>query len=170
MKPRVLIPVVTALMLVASACDNGEAELSTTSSLVLGTTEAPDPGATTTVPDGGEATPTTLRGEPVTDHEVIIRESTDDGLILHIVIPPGAYTEVDMQNFVGDLLEGNPELWGAEIFDDRAALDAYQKSEDERTEEEQRLIDEHHFVSLVRGDTLRFQGPFSEFGEHIIGS
>ena len=84
--------------------------------------------------------------------------------------PPGAYTEVDLENFIGDLKEADPELWGAEVFDDEDAIQAFVIPEDQRTAEQQTLVDEHHFVSLVNGDTIRFQGPFSEFGEAIIGS
>jgi hypothetical protein len=61
-------------------------------------------------------------------------------------------------------------LWGAEVFDDEDAVQAFVIPEEQRTEEQQELLDEHHFVSLIGGDTMKFQGPFAEFGEFIIGS
>ena len=70
----------------------------------------------------------------------------------------------------GDLLENNADLWGAEVFDEEAAVQAFVIPADQRTAEQQALLDDHHFVSLVGGDTMKFQGPFAEFGEFIIGS
>ncbi|MCH8984235.1 MAG: hypothetical protein IH943_09095 [Acidobacteria bacterium] len=158
--------VVMALFL--SACDSEEAELTTTSTLV---TEAPAPAdSTTTTVAPSEATTSTTVGSSVASFDVVAREAGDAGDIVYIVIPQAAYTDVDMENFVGDLLEDGIATWGAEIFDDIVALEAYQKDEADRTEEEVELIDQHHFVSLVNGDTIRFQGPFEASGEILIGS
>lgn len=165
--PRaVALALILALALVA--CNREEAQLSTTSSLVGGpgsTTTAT--GSTTTLPDD---TDTTLAGQAVTEFETVARLSTANGEILHIVIPSGAYTDVDLENFVGDLKESDPELWGAEVFDDVAAQEAFALDEASRTAEQTQLISRHHLVSLVNGDTLRFQGPFASFGESVIGS
>ena len=160
-----------AIGLLSAACDSGEAELSTTSSLVTGTTETPDQATTSTLTENAETTSTTtLRGETVASYDVAVRISTDNGEILYIVVPSGAYTDVDLENFLGDLLEGNSDLWGAEVFDDEDAVQAFVIPEDQRTEEQQELLDDHHFVSLIGGDTMKFRGPFSEFGEFTIGS
>lgn len=171
MKPRSSSAVLLVLALLLAACDSGEAELSTTSSLVTGTTETPAEEATTTTGAGdGVVTETTLRGETVTSYEVTARISTDNGEILHIVIPEGAYTDVDLENFVGDLLDQNSDLWGAEVFDSEDGPAAFATPEDQRTAEQQQTLDEHHFVSLIGGDTIKYRGPFSEFGEMLIGS
>lgn len=168
-----IVVLVAMLGLVAAACsDDGGVELSTTSSLVTGTTSPPSDNATTTVGDDdpGSTTPTTLVGETVTSFEVVARLSDDNGETLHILIPGGAYTDVDLENFVGDLKDGDPELWGAEVFDDPDAIDAYVIPEEQRTGEQQELVSTHHFVSLVNGDTIVYRGPFSEFGQILIGS
>lgn len=167
---RTLIFLLVSLGMVIAACDSGEAELSTTSSLVTGTTEAPGQAATTTSPESVVTTTTILRGETVANYEIAVRISTDNGEIFYVVIPPGAYTDVDLVNFVGDLLEANPGLWGAEVFDDEAAVQAFVIPEDQRTEQQQVLLDDSHLVSLIGGDTVKFQGPFAEFGEFVIGS
>lgn len=161
------MPLLAVMALLVVACEAAEVELTTTTTVVVGTTEPPAMETTTTA---GETPPTTMRGEAVSSFEVIVRQSVDQGEILHLVIPPGAYTEVDIENFIGDLIEANPDLWGAEVFDDEEALLAYQVPEGERSEEEQALIDRHHFASLVDRFLLRFQGPFSDLGEFIIGS
>ncbi len=170
MASRTLIFLLVALGMLAAACDSGEAELSTTSSLVTGTTETPSQASTTTTTPEEVTTTTLLRGETVASYEIAVRISTDNGEIFYVVIPSGAYTDVDVENFVGDLLEANPGLWGAEVFDDEAAVQAFVIPEDQRTEQQQNLLDESHFVSLIGGDTVKFQGPFAEFGEFVIGS
>jgi hypothetical protein len=156
-----------ALAISVMGCNRGETVLSTTSTLVAGGTSTTAAPAPTTLPDD---TDTTLAGQAVTEFETVARLSTANGEILHIVIPSGAYTDVDLENFVGDLKESDPELWGAEVFDDVAAQEAYALDEASRTAEQVQLISRHHLVSLVNGDTLRFQGPFASFGESVIGS
>ena len=172
MKIRSIILLGAVFALVVAACDDGTVELSTTSSLVTGTTE---PATATTIQEATtttaeQVTGTSVVGETVSSFEVVVRISGDNGETLHILIPEGAYTDVDLENFIGDLKEADPDLWGAEVFDDEDAVQAFVIPEDQRTEEQQVLVDEHHLVSLVGGDTIRFQGPFSEFGEFIIGS
>lgn len=159
-----------AVSLVMTACDNGdvEPELTTTSSLV-GQTTAPDPDTTTTV-GGDETTTTTLVRQSVDSYDVVLRESTDEGETLYIVVPPGDYTAIDLENFIGDLIEGDDDLESVEVFDDEAALDSFLKEESEQTAGDLSAIDAHHLVSLVDARTIRFQGPFADEGEYAIGS
>lgn len=159
-----------AVSLAMTACDNGEVEpeLTTTSSLV-GQTTAPDPDTTTTV-GGDEMTTTTLVGQAVDSYEVVLRESTDEGETLYIVVPPGEYTAIDLENFIGDLVEGDDDLESVEVFDDEAALDSFLKDESEQTAGDLSAIDAHHLVSLVDARTIKFQGPFADEGEYAIGS
>lgn len=151
-----------------AACESTEADLTTTTAVIIGTTEPP--ATTTTTPGDEEMPTTTLRGQVVTDFAIIVREPHDEGEIYHVVIPPGAYTNVDIENFLGDLLERFEELWGAEVFDSEEALLAYQMPEEERSEEEQELIDQHHFASMTERLRLTFRGPFADLGTFIIGS
>lgn len=158
-----------AVSLALAACDNGdvEPELTTTSSIV-GQTTAPDPDTTTTV--GGDTTSTTLVGQAVDSYDVVVRESTDDGEILYIVVPPGDYTAIDLENFIGDLIEGDGGPESVEVFDDAEAIDSYLKNESEQTAGDLAAIDAHHLVSLIDGRTIKFQGPFADEGEYAIGS
>ena len=157
------------MALAVVACDGDVAELTTTSVLV--TDEGTSSEATTTTVTGEtQSSPPVVRGQSVDSYQVVARVSGDQGETLYIVIPPGAYTDVDLENFMLDLYETEAATYGAEVFDDPAAVDAYMKAESERTEAEQELVDTHHFVSLVDGAVIRFQGPFVETGEMIIGS
>ena len=170
MKTRWSVVALVVMSLFIGACDSATVELSTTSSILNGTT-APGTETGTTTPAGEDVqTTTTLRGETVGSYEVLVRLFGDNGETFHILIPEGAYTDVDLENFIGDLIEDVPELWGAEVFDSEEALEAFVIPEDQRTDEQQALIDEHHLVSLVNGDIMRYQGPFVEFGEFVIGS
>ena len=89
---------------------------------------------TTTVAPGGHTTSTSLVGEPVASYEVVARVSDPAGETLFIVIPEGAYTDVDIENFVVGLVDSGEVTYGAEIFDNPGAVDAYRKPEAERTE------------------------------------
>ena len=168
------LALVAVLAVIGVACDGDDPELSTDSTIVTGgtdTTSPPPEGSTTTGADGGTTgSPTTLVGEAVDDHEVVNEIESDDGVERHIVIPNGAYTDVDLENFVLDLLERYPDLHGAEIFDDAAAAEAFQVPEADRTEEQSELLERHHFVSLTGRARIDFRGPFAEFPGGAIGS
>ena len=155
------------------ACDGGDPELSTASTIITGGSNAPATTTTTGPGDGGSGTtgpPTTLAGQAVAGFEVVGTFPNDNGVEKHYVIPNGAYTDVDLENFVIDLIETDTELYGAQIFDDAAAAAAFQVAEAERTEEQTALLERHHFVTLVGRDAIEFQGPFAEFPGGAIGS
>src|SRR3970040_549700 len=90
------------LLLVVAACNGDEtADLSTTSSLIASPTSVAGSETTTSVgPGGGESPTTSTRGESVAGHEIVARESDTAGETLFVLIPPGAYTDVDIENFV----------------------------------------------------------------------
>jgi hypothetical protein len=160
------------LVLTTAACDGDDpADLSTTTSVISGGTSSGDASTTTTVSAGeGSAPSTTLVGQTVDSYEIVARESDSAGETIYVVVPPGDYTDVDMENFVLDLVESGTATFGAEVFDDGAAVEAYRKPEAERTPEETESIGLHHFVSLQNGTTLVFRGPFESSGEMVIGS
>lgn len=166
MTSRRIVLLGLVLATAVAACDNQETVLSTPTSLVVGGTSTTTPGSTTV----GDDTSTTLRGQNVTEFETVARLSTANGEVLHIVIPAGGYTDVDLENFIRELKDADPELWGIEVFDDPTAPEAFSVEAASRTQEQSDLLDRHHLVSLVNGDTLRFQGPFESFGESILGS
>ena len=162
------------MTIVVAACEGDGADITTTSQAIGGGGgDGGTSGSTTTVPEVGEATTTTeveLVGSPVESYEIVGRDAGDAGETLWIVIPQAAYTDVDLENFMGNLIENGTATWGAEVFDDILALEAYQKPEADRTEDELALIEQHHFVTLQNGDTIIFRGPFEGSGEMVIGS
>lgn len=167
------ITILAVLALFVVACDGDDAELSTDSTIITGPsgTDPATEGSTTTTPGSdGSSPPTTLTGEAVSAYEVVEEIENDNGVEQHIVIPNGAYTDVDLENFVIDLIEQNPDLYGAEIFDDGGAAEAFSVPEAERTEEQTALLERHHFVTLTGRDRIDFHGPFAEFPGGAIGS
>lgn len=166
--------VLTALALVLGACDDDGGTSLSTSSTVLTGGDGSDSSSTTTTPEStGSSSPGTTQGSvgtTVESYEIIARESEDEGDILLILIPQATYTDVDLENFIGDLIEDGTITWGAEIFDDASAIDAYREPRGQRSDEEKELIAQHHFASLVEGDTIVFRGPFESSGQVIIGS
>jgi hypothetical protein len=160
------------LLVVLAACDDGETtDLSTTSSLISSATTGDSAASTTTMPPNGSTmVSTTLVGETVSGYEVVARVSDPAGETLFVVIPPAAYTDVDIENFAVGLVDNGTVTYGAEIFSDTAAVDAFRKPEAERTEEETQLIEQHHFASIQNAGVVVFRGPFADSPDIIIGS
>lgn len=171
MKSR-LLPLLTVLLVVLVACSDDDPELSTESTILTGGTNAPAT-STTTAGDGetgGSSPSTTLAGQTVTDFTVFARFPNDNGEERWYVIPSGAYTDIDLENFVVDLIEDDPALYGAEIFGSEEAATAYQVPEADRTEAQVAILATDHYVTLIARDSIEFRGPFAEFPGGAIGS
>ncbi len=169
-----------AVLAMAAACgsDDGPA-LVTTSSRVV-TTAAPTTTApTTTAPITTAAAPTTTPAPTTIAEEqdtnqiyyrVARQESTRDGSVLYVEIPPGDYTDIDLENLVLSVYEERGDLYELHVVDDREAVAALLKAEGERTPEEADSLERHYLVSFLEGSILRFQGPFAELEGFIVGS
>lgn len=161
-----------------AACDSEDASITTTtadaSQLTTTTTVSEGTDSTTEGADttSGDTSPDTTvdMGDPIESYEVISRESAESGETLYILVEPGDYSSVSFENFLGDLIESDTAVSGVEIFDDRTALDAALKAEDQRTAEELQAVEDHHLVSLTNGRQVSFQGPLTEFEDFVIGS
>lgn len=161
-----LIVGVVALALVA--CNSDEAVITTTTVDASQLTTTTDSTDTTTGTD--DSTTTEVPSDAVESYEIISRQSTEEGETLYILVPPGNYSDISIENFLGDLLEAETAVSGVEVFDDRAALDASLKDEADRTADELQAIADHHLVSLQNGTQVEFQGPMDDFDDFVIGS
>lgn len=165
-----------ALVIAVTACTGSDegVDLTTTTStmpdVASGTSEAEEDTTTTTTL--AETTTTQAdAGQPVEDHQVVVRTDGPDGDLLWVLVEPGEYTSVDLENFVFDFLDSSDTtIWEVHVFDDDAALTAGRIEADERTAEEQELVDAHYLVSVTEGVVLTFQGPFAAFGGAVFGS
>lgn len=160
----------SALLAVSiAACNTEQAELTTTSlDAALLTTTTQEVTETTEAP---ESTNTTEEAsDQIESFEIISRTSDESGETLYILVPPGDYSDVSMENFLGDLLEDETAVAGVEIFDHRAALDGALKDEADQTADDLQAIEDHHLVSLTDGREVDFQGPMSDYQDFVVGS
>jgi hypothetical protein len=166
--------VVIMLAVIACTGSEEEVELTTTTSTmpeVASGTSEPEEEATTTTTSADTTTTETVAGQPVEDHRVVVRTDGPDGNLLWIVVEPGDYTSVDVENFVFGLLDSSDTaIWEIHVFDDEAALNAGRVGPDDRTADEQELVDAHYLASITEGVVLTFQGPYAEFGGAVFGS
>jgi hypothetical protein len=170
---KVRAPLVAAIVLsiALAACDSGDAELSTGSTIITGGTNASVTTTSTTMPEEEpEPSTQTLAGQAVSEYTVVDRIPNEDGEELYIVLPEGGYTDVDLENFILELLDEDPTMYGAEIFNDEAAVAAFMVDPADRTDEQNGLLDDHFLMSLVGRDRIEFNGPFAEFSGGAIGS
>lgn len=186
-RPFTLCVIFALVSVVSSACgsDDDPALVTTTSRVVTtsaSTTTAPELETTTTAPPSATVTePEETAGDasdtetdPLEDNEIFYRvvrqESTRDGNRLFLEVAPGSYTDVDLENLVLSVFEERDDLYELHVFDNREAVEALVKAENERTPDDAELLDRHYLISVLEGSILRFQGPFANLEGFIIGS
>lgn len=176
MRRTTVLAIMATLVLVA--CDRGaEPELTVTTRPTSSTVAVPDETTPTTMVDtttddaGDGTTPTTVARVAVENYTVQVQTSADDGRVLWVTIPPEDYTDLDLENFLVELIDEEEEdLWEVHVLDDVAAVDAARVAADDRTEGEQALVADHYLVSLTEGNVVTFRGPFEAAGSFLIGS
>ena len=169
-----------AVLAIMTACGGDDRPaLVTTSSRVVATaaptTAAPLLTTTTTAPpttaaDSSTTTAAEEQGADEISYRVVRQESTRDGRVLYLEIPPGDYTDVDLENLVLSVHEERENLFELHVVDDREAVPALLKSGEDRTPEEAELLESHYLVSFLEGAILRFQGPFADLEGYVVGS
>lgn len=165
---RRLTPLLLLVLLVA--CSPEEAELTTTTTTVPDSTTTTEADTTTTEAEEPDD-PATEEGPAISEYEVVVRSSGTAGETLWVLIEPGDYTDIDLENFIREQVdESEVALVGIHVFDDAAALEAGRIAEDARTDDEQALVDAHYLISLIDGSIIRFQGPYADLGETAVGS
>jgi len=178
MRRTAMLGGVVALVFAAGACDRGEETPGTTSlpapaSTVATTVAAPDPtstAATVAAPadDNAAATEeesTTVGGMP--SYEVAQRVEATDGEELVVVVEPGTYTNVELQNLVFDIVDRFAPL-RAVVVDDADAVPLVLA--DERTPDQDTFLEQHTFLELVDGVEVTFLGPYSDLAGIVVGS
>lgn len=159
------------------ACSGDDAEEATTTTtrasvttLAGGTTGSTVPGDT-----GASTTTTTEPGETGTvaipRYQILTRQTGEDGDTLVILLDPTSYdslTDIDLRNIVAEVVDEFPPVLEAHLVDslDAAAV----VLADERTPEQEALLEEHYLVRLEEGFRMVFAGPFESVGVSILGS
>jgi len=117
--------------------------------------------------DSQEEGPDTTLPPAIPLYEVIHRLIVDDRTTLVILVEPGAYTTVQLENLVYDVVDTySPNT--AIVVDDRAAADLAIK--DDLTAEEQSTLDARTFLRIENGVDVTFHGPYADAGGMTVGS
>ncbi len=111
------------------------------------------------------ATTATVSGLPT--YEVVHRMIEDDRETLVIVVEPGAYSAVELENLVYDVVERFVPS-AAIVVDDRTAADL--AILEERTEDDQRQLDTHTLLRIENGVEVSFYGPYADIPGLTVGS
>ncbi len=176
--------VLVAMLVVTAACNRGSGseETSTTfSPTVPPATQTTEAEASPSEEPGGDdenggagggedGTTTTVVVEGMPGYEIRHRSSGDTGDRLVVLLEPGSYSDVQLDNVIRDVVEEFRPVDTAHIVDDAAAVPVVLKDDSERTEEEEALLEEHYLLRLEEGSRVTYLGPFSDLGSSVIGS
>lgn len=190
MRPAVLIGLLLAALVLLVSCNRDSQEApettvtpaATTATTSEGITDAGDSNGDTTIasastePDSGAATEeaeetttvaTTATVSGLPSYEVVHRLIEDDRETLVVVVEPGTYSNVELENLVYDIVERfTPSA--AIVVDERDAADLAVL--EERTDEQQADLDAHTFLRIERGVEVTFYGPYADFPGLTVGS
>jgi len=175
MQRHATVAALLALALVASACRGGDDDAATTTTAdpdvttsILVTPSEETSGTVAGSESGDTSTTSTTQvigGTPT--YEVAQRTEGDLGDELIVVVEPGSYTEVELQNLVFDIVDRFQPL-SAVVVDDPAAVALL--SADTLSAEDEDFLAGHTFFSLTDGVDVTFSGPYSQIADLTIGS
>lgn len=168
---RVVLSLAAAVLFAGACSDGDEAATTTTVPPPSTTTTAP---ATTTVPPS-TAPPTTVTtttsdvgGLPA--YQIVVRrQGSTGGDTVVVVVEPGPYTDLDLENVVADVVTRFAPIATLYLVDDAQAA-AMVLADGEPSELEQEFLDLHYFLLLEDGFRITYQGPYAEFGESVLVS
>lgn len=157
------------LLAIASACGDGATSTTTTTAetTIATTTSAPTIVEDTSAGTASTAAATTTTAVAFSLPDFTIVERTEDDVLV-AAIPPGTYTDIDLQNLVGEIVERFAPVNGLHIIDDEAVTQLVLAAS--VSAEEQELLDQHYFLRLEGGNRMVYLGPFAAVGEVILGS
>jgi len=178
----IVISLLMALALVASACRRGWGDnaITTTATAQAGaatsllvTTTIERSGASSDDPAGSNADPAAVTtsttqvvaGMPTYQVADRIEEAAGDRLV--VVVEPGAYTEVELQNLVFDIVDRFQPV-AAVVVDDPAAVALV--SADDLSDADREFLERHTFLTISDGIEVRFSGPYADVADLTIGS
>ncbi len=164
--------VLTAL---AAACNRGEDPSAETTLTSIGGTDVNEgtviisaPSSTTEPADQTSTVATTIAvviGMPT--YEVVAEIDAGSDSTLIVVVEPGSYSNVELQNLVFDVVDRFAPTT-ATLVDDSEAADLLLL--EELTEEQEAYVAEHTFIRITNGVEVTFLGPYSDIPGLMIGS
>lgn len=186
-KSRRAVLAVVALLVLAgcgrddstSATTSAPTEAAPTTSITVAEVEgagADDSGAQMpdepgTLPSDGESSaqtePEADLPPPIPPYEIVHRLIVDDRTTLVILVEPGAYSTVQLENLVYDVVDTHSPNT-AVVVDDRSAADL--AIMEDLTAEEQSTLDARTFLRIENGVDVTFHGPYADAGGMTVGS
>lgn len=134
-------------------------------------TVAPTAAAGGSAPETAASSPSSTAAAPpgpaLPPYEVQHRMIEDGGETLVVLVEPGSYSNVELENLVYDIVEEHSPR-GAVVVDDTAAADLAVL--DERTAEQQDSLDSHTLLRIDNGVEVTFHGPYADFPGLTVGS
>lgn len=122
-------------------------------------------------PEAAASSPSSTAAAPpgpaVPPYEVRHRMIEDSGETLVVLVEPGSYSNVELENLVYDIVEKHSPR-GAVVVDDSAAADL--AILDERTVEQQDSLDSRTLLRIDNGVEVTFHGPYADFPGLTVGS
>lgn len=176
MRRVVAVNLLLGLALIGSACSRGEEDASVTTSapvvattavLVSPTTNADQPSDSGESQAAATTTSTTQLVGGTPSYEVVDRVEGDAGDALVVVVEPGTYTEVELQNLVFDIVDRFKPLTVVVVDDPAAAALA---SADDLSDEDIALLASRTFLTISDGVEVTFSGPYAGIADLTIGS
>ena len=96
----------------------------------------------------------------------VFREPGLEGDVAYILVPPGEHDAEALEVLVRQLIAEDSGVWGLEVFDNEEAVEAGLSRL--LSAADLALLNEHHLISVIGRQSIRFQGPYSELGEHPL--
>lgn len=167
----VRLALLAALLSVLAACGDSAGTTTTTTAASVPPTVPTTTIATSDGTGGGTGVATTtaptstVPGSFVPEFTILERTPDD---VLVVAVPPGTYSDIDLQNLVSEVVERFAPVNVLHIVDDEGAADLVLA--ESLTAEDQAFLDDHYFLRLEEGFRMVFLGPFADVGDVILGS
>ena len=186
-KFRGLLPILILVGFVLVACNRDGDETPTTVAPETGTantstTLSGSGDVTTTMVDSGTAavdqaadqssdsettTVATTAAAAMPNYDVVHRLIDDGRETLVVVVEPGVYSNVQLENLVYDIVEQYTPS-AAIVVDDATVAELAVL--EERTEAQQADLDMHTLLRIQNGVEVTFHGPYADFPGLTVGS
>ena len=147
--------------------ETGAAAVSTAAAVTVAAAAAAGSAPETAASSTSSTAAVTPPGPAVPPYEVRHRMIEDGREALVVLVEPGSYSNVELENLVYDIVEKHSPR-GAVVVDDSAAADLAVL--DERTAEQQDSLDSRTLLRIDNGVEVTFHGPYADFPGLTVGS
>ncbi len=172
---RRTVAVFVAFTLAVAACNRGDDETATTTGPTIAesvassraTTTSSAGGAATTVSGDSTVATTTAVVVGMPSYEVVATTPGSSGDALVVVVEPGAYSNVELENLVYDIVDRFAPASAVVVDQNEAvALLALAELDDAQRE----FLAAHTLLQIADGVEVTFLGPYADIPRLTVGS